>query len=295
MNQISDAFFGSITDNLNYANMCVLGWNWDQSSSYRNGAKQAPDFIRQATSKQLYNQYTIRGNDIIEKWQIFDGGNIELNGFTIKDAQQKVHQTIQNYNKYDMRFLFLGGDHLTTYFTVKSYILETQDSIGILYFDAHPDLYDIYGANKYSHACTLRRIIDECRIDTNLIYQIGIRSSTPEQDNYAKEQNITTFSTADIKTKGSREIAKEIKNKLPKKTNLYLSFDMDILDPAFAPGVGNPEPGGLSTFEVLELLQNLQAINIIASDIVELNPQYDPTAITAFTSAKIIQEMLEII
>ena len=291
-----NSFFGATTNNINFANLSVLGIPRDSASSFRDGARDAPQYIRYATSNTLYNPFTETGRNIQQTWQIFDIGDAPITELDPLESKKLVFKKIAKHNKYGMRFLFLGGDHLSTYFTFVS-LKKIQDlRMGLIYLDAHPDLYDNYNNDKYSHACVVKRIIDETNIEPKAIFQVGIRASTPEQQEYANNLGITTITTQDVFSSGAQAIAERIKAALPKKLDgVYLSIDMDVLDPAFAPGVGNPEPAGLTTRDVLLFLQALQGINFVAFDVVELCPKYDFSSISSFAAAKLIKEVLGVI
>ncbi|MFX0140930.1 MAG: arginase family protein, partial [Candidatus Hodarchaeota archaeon] len=162
-----------------------------------------------------------------------------------------------------------------------------------IYLDSHPDLYHDYEGDKYSHACVVRRIIEETDIKPSNIVQVGIRAPTPEQVEYADDQGITIISTREFQNKGAAEIGTEITNLFQQKVDfLYLSIDLDVLDPAYAPGLGNPQPGGISTREIIDLIHGLSDLPLSAIDMVEFCPKYDYSNITAFVAAKLIQESL---
>jgi len=293
---IAKPFFDLTTDNINYANLCVLGIPWDASSTYRKGSHQSPIILRSATSGALYNTYTETGVNLKDKWQIFDIGDANISNSKPISDRNKILEIIRKYNKYGMRFLFLGGDHLSTYFAFWSLKQLEEKKIGLIYLDAHPDLYDQYEGNKYSHACVVRRIVEDTHIDPEYIVQVGIRASTPEQTEYANSKGIKTITTKEFQSNTANGSAELVKSYLPKNLDaIYLSVDLDVLDPAYAPGVGNPQPGGLSTREVIDFIHGLQGLKISAFDITELCPTIDYSGITAFASSKIIQETLGII
>jgi len=162
----------------------------------------------------------------------------------------------------------------------------------LLYFDAHPDLYESYEGSRYSHATVVSRILDDGNLSSGNVCYVGIRASTREQDERIKDLGLTTYTTQDVYTKGCDAIASSIKSKLSDQP-VYLSIDLDCLDPAFAPGVGNPQPGGLSTRQLLEILHSISGLEIIASDIVECSPKLDSNArTTAHTSSILIKEIM---
>jgi agmatinase len=176
-----------------------------------------------------------------------------------------------------VRVLALGGDHATTYPVLKG-CAHRYPNLNILHLDAHPDLYNEFEGNPFSNACPFARIMEE-QLATRLV-QLGIRTMNSQQHRQAER-----FSVEYI----------EMKNWSPRmafhfEDPVYLSVDMDVLDPAFAPGVSHPEPGGLSTRELLGIIQGVTA-PIVGADIVELNPERDPQGITAMAAAKILKEI----
>ncbi|UCG03493.1 MAG: agmatinase [Candidatus Heimdallarchaeota archaeon] len=301
LEEIKSPFFGTTIDDLDEANLIVLGIPWDASSSYRKGSVAAPKIIRQATSGELYNPYTENNVNIRDKWLIFDAGDVEISSNDAMNSRKEVLTTLtQMYDaKENPRFLFLGGDHLITYFSFYSLTelgFFPGSKSGIIYLDAHPDLYYQYKGNIYSHACVLRRIIDQTKIYPKNIIQIGIRASTKEQREFAINAGIKTIYKNEFLKEEPREVANIIEeNFVGTVDHIYLSIDLDILDPAYAPGLGNPEPGGLTTRELVGFIQELANLPILTFDVVELSPAYDQSNITAFAAAKVIKETLGIL
>jgi agmatinase len=292
-------FFGATSYSLTDANLAVVGIPWDISSSYRLGSAKAPSKIRAATTGELYNPYTEKGLNIQHKWKIFDCGDVKISTKKESEVKELLFKTINPLSKEIKNFLFLGGDHLSTYFSVcaltkiKAF---SDKKIGILYLDSHPDLYNDYKGNPYSHACVLRRIIEESPINPEDICQVGIRAATPEQIDYGEKNGISMITTEKILNNGIKSISNEVMESFDNSVDIiYLSIDLDVLDPAFVPGVGNPEPGGLSTAQLIQIIKNIQPLPIFSFDIVELNPTYDYDQIGAFAAAKIIKETLGIL
>ncbi|MFX0051921.1 MAG: agmatinase [Candidatus Hodarchaeota archaeon] len=298
---VDDSFFGATVNHILEANFLVYGIPLDFSSSFRFGSTKGPESIRNATSNKLYNSYTEALIDIKEKWKIFDGGNIDINTLNPIEARKEVLKSLEQVldEKLFSRFLFLGGDHLLTYFVIHSLSklgIFNKKRVGILYLDAHPDLYKHYEENYYSHACVVRRILKDTSIAAQNIIQVGIRAPTPPQLEYAQKSKISIVTIKEFQELGPNETAKLVRTKFENKVDLiYLSIDLDVLDPAFAPGLGNPEPAGLIPREVIDFIQSLAGLPIYAFDIVELCPTYDQSMITAFVAAKLIKEVLGII
>jgi len=260
-------------------NLYILGVPWDKSSSYRLGAALGPDAIREATTGELYNSFTENLVNLAERYSYRDLGNVRAE--TFEGLVKEVEQIVARYYSGEL-FLFLGGDHAITYATFRAVKRAAGGELGLLYFDAHPDMYPEYYGNPYSHACTVRRLVEEGLVKGENVVQIGVRAPTKEQLEFAEEQGIKIVTASEVWLGKRIEVPFE---------RAYLSFDMDVLDPAFAPGVGNPEPGGLSTRELVEVIKGLN-VEVVAFDIVELNPNYDYKGITTFAAAKIIREVL---
>jgi len=256
------------------AKLCVLGIRWDGSSSYRRGSSKAPKFIREATSEEIYNSFSEGLVNLAEAWSYLDLGDIE--GESFEDIVSSVEERVSGIYR-GQKFLFLGGDHSITYATFRGLRRASGQEFGLIYFDAHPDCYEIYDGNPYSHACTVRRLVEEGYVKD--VVMVGIRAATKQQVEFAKERGIEIFSVDEVDEFG---VGME---------RAYVSFDIDVLDPAFAPGSSNPEPGGLSMRELIRAIKKLD-IDLVAFDIVEVNPEFDHSGITCFAAAKIIREML---
>ena len=294
-----DLFFGALTPNKNSANLTVLGVLWDHSSSFRKGSAEGPIYIRNATTSQLYNPFSENGFNIKSNWRIFDCGDVKINSNQPSDFIENIVTKIKPLHKQIQNYCFLGGDHLITYFSVsallKAYTLNPKE-VGLIYIDSHPDLYDKYDNNMYSHACVVRCLIEKTGFSPENICQLGIRASTPEQIKYIKEKNILVYTTKDLQEMPITTIISSITERFRNRVDkIYLSVDLDVLDPAFVPGIGNPEPGGLSTVELVRLIQNLYGLPITSFDLVEINPKYDLNNLTGFTAAKIMKEILAIL
>ncbi|ACS90123.1 MULTISPECIES: agmatinase [Thermococcus] len=260
-------------------NLYILGIPWDNSSSYRRGCDKGPEAIREATSEELYNSFNESLVNLAEHWRYKDLGDVKVENF--EELVERVDDLVKRHYTGEL-FLFLGGDHSITYATFRALKKVSQEEFGLIYFDAHPDLYPEYEGDKYSHACTVRRLVEEDLVKGKDVVQIGVRAPTKQQIEFAEEHGIKIISAS--------EIYRCQKVDVPFK-KAYLSFDMDVLDPAFAPGVGNPESGGLTTRELVEVIKSIKT-EVVAFDVVELNPSYDYKGITAFAAAKIVREIL---
>lgn len=257
----------------------VVGVPFDEFSSFLRGSAQAPPLIREAYHSDSANYFTehllnLKGS---QDWK--DEGDLELPSGV--EAISAIEKGIQGCLNTSDKILSLGGDHSITYPIVKA-VAQKFGKLTILHLDAHSDLYDEFEGNKFSHACPFARIMEE-NLATRLI-QVGIRTMNTHQSEQAKR-----FGVEIIEMKAWRN---DIRFQL--EGPVYISLDMDVIDPAFAPGVSHHEPGGFTSREIISLIQNLKG-NIVGADLVEYNPTRDESGITAMLAAKLFKELLSIL
>ena len=253
----------------------MVGIPFDAYSSFMRGSALAPAQIRNAWNGGAVNLCSESGIDLAVRSDFIDLGDMTIT--REPDAIESIEATIAELLNRNIRLISLGGDHAITYPILKSYSKQF-DRLDILHLDAHPDLYDSYDGNRYSHACPFARIMEE-KLVSRLV-QVGIRALNPHQKQQAERFG------AEIIDMQHLQKASAIRWKNP----VYLSIDLDVLDPAFAPGVSHHEPGGMSTRRLIELIQGLQ-VPIAGADIVEFNPKRDPAEITAMVAVKILKEV----
>jgi len=269
--------FGGAIKQTDKYDIAILGIPYDEKSSYLKGASLGPKAIREASTSEMINAWTELGVDLEEHIDIVDLGDLIPDGSESKIFEQIEEEVFRIINRGIILFI-LGGDHSITYPIVKAFSKKYK-ALDILHFDAHPDLYDELYGDPLSHACPFARILEKGLVK-NLV-QIGIRAKVGEHVEKAKKYNVKMIEMKDFKD----DIVLEFKNPL------YISFDLDSLDPAFAPGVSHHEPGGLTTRQVIKIIHNLRA-NIVGMDVVELNPKRDVTGITASAAVKVIMETM---
>ena len=259
-----------------YKDVSILGIPFDENSSFVRGTALAPPRIRQAFYSPSTNLFSENLTDLGSIPSLSDLGDLNFGEET--DAFSLIESTVHSALKQENRLLSLGGDHSITYPIIKAYS-STFEQLTIIQLDAHPDLYDEFDGNRFSHACPFARIMEE-DLAQHLI-QIGIRGMNAHQKEQAEQFKVETIDMLAWQGKPS------IKTKGP----IYLSLDMDVLDPAYAPGVSHPEGGGMSTREVIDIIQNLPG-PMVGADLVEYNPNHDPTGITDVAAAKLMKEIL---
>ena len=257
----------------------IFGVPFDSTHSYKPGCRFGPDAIRDAFNNIEIFQPEF-GVDL-EAEAISDLGNTR---HTVVAAEmlQMVKNVTSELKKQDKQIIILGGEHLIT---LGSFTCFPKDT-GYVVFDAHYDLRDQYADTKLSHAAYLRRIVEE-RGSENIVH-VGARAFVKEELAFLKEHNIATVSDKEIRNGNGPKLLKDITSTFDR---VYLSVDLDVLDPAFAPGVGNPEAVGISSRELYDLITTLQNKKIVAADVVELNPTYDNGS-TASMAAKMIATII---
>jgi agmatinase len=241
----------------------LFGIPFDSTHSYKPGCRFGPDVIRDA-----FNNIEIFMPEFgvdLEQVNIQDLGNLE-HTVVAQNMIDMVRKTTSELKDSSNQLIILGGEHSLTYGSYMSYPKDT----GYVVFDAHYDLRDEYAGTKLSHAAYLRRIIEE-RGSENIIH-VGARAYVKEELEFLTEHNVKTISDSDIRMGNGPKL---LQNMTEKFENLYVSIDLDVLDPAFAPGVGNPEAIGITSRELYDMIVSLQDKKIKAADIVELNPTFD--------------------
>jgi len=262
----------------------IVGIPFDGLLSARTGAAKAPERIR-FWSHHLtpFSEDRTRLKDI----RIADLGDIDItepaSDFNI--VRQRV-ATLPNVP------ILLGGDHSVTIPIFQGQRERHKDKrLGILWIDAHPDLCDEFNGSRLSHACVLRRGM-EFGIEPDDICMVGLRSWEDQEIDMIENSGVHVYTAADVAKRGMRKVADSVRNILDDCDALHISLDIDCLDPAFAPGTGIPEAGGLTTREVLTLLKTMQGLSLIGLDVVEVSPPIDPSEATVFAALRFIMEYI---
>jgi agmatinase len=253
----------------------LLGVPYDASSSYARGAADAPPIIRRALHSPAGNPWAERLVKAITPDQLDDIGDLVLP--ETGEARELITRAISDLSRGRRPFIALGGDHSITYPILKG-LRPQEPSLTVLQIDAHPDLYDQYEGDRFSHACPFARVMEEHLADR--LIQVGLRAMTAHGRDQARR-----FGVEQIDMRAWADGAR------PSTTGrVYVSIDLDGLDPAFAPGVSHREPGGLTVREVLTLLDTLGG-EVVGADIVEFNPRVDVGGLTAEVAAKFVKEL----
>lgn len=254
--------------------IALIGIPWDENSSFLRGTREAPPLIRAALFSEASELRSESGLDFPPEMMIDAGDVPALTGRAMMEA---IEHFIGDLLDRGLRPLSLGGDHAVTYPIIQA-IARKYRGLTILQFDAHSDLYDVFEGNRFSHACPFARIMEE-GLATRLV-QVGVRTLNPHQREQAARFGVEIVEMKDWRA------ARELAFAGP----VYLSFDLDALDPAFAPGVSHHEPGGFTTRQVVDLLLALKA-DVVGADLVEFNPRRDVGDLTANLAAKLAKEI----
>lgn len=260
------------------ARVVLLGCPFDGTASFRPGARFGPSAIRRASwGIETYSPYLDRD---LEGIKIHDLGDLELPHGEKPLALRLIRRTVQKILGEKKIPVLLGGDHLIT-LPVMEAMVRTYPDLHLLHLDAHTDLREAYLGEPLSHSTVMRRVSDLLR--PGRLFQIGPRSGTKEEFELGrKRSSILPFHERSI-----RKLAANLRGK-----PLYVSLDLDVIDPSLLPGVGTPEPGGFLFESFLSLLKKLSTLQVVGFDIVELTPDYDPTQISSVTAAVILREMI---
>lgn len=262
----------STIDKLSANDIALIGIPFDENSSYLQGPAKAPELIIESLESESANFFTENLTDLNEHPRVKWCGNASPKDYF--DIESPISEVLAN-NAIPFS---LGGDHSMAY-PIMQAMAQKYPNLHIIQFDAHGDLYDELDGNKHSHACPFARIMENGL--AKHLTQIGIRTMTQHQKEQADRFGVNVIEMKDW----SSDINMKFNGPV------YVTFDMDVLDPAFAPGVSHHEPGGLSTREAINMIQKLDA-NIIGCDVVEYNPDRDLNGVTSMVAAKIVKELL---
>jgi agmatinase len=266
----------------------ILGVPFDGATSFRKGASFAPSKIRELTLHVA--PFTEEGKTLAGL-RVHDYGDV-----SVDLDWQRYFKTVESRARLVLnhRFaLFLGGDHSVTIPLTRAFSKIVKGSFGMLHIDAHLDLADSFEGSRWSHACTQRRVLELPNIDPKHLAFVGIRSFMDDEMSFLNQQPQISLTTArDVHVRGIDDVAKVVVDQLRSVDAVYITLDIDCLDPAFAPGTGTLEAGGLSTRDVLDLLRTIfLALPVRAMDIVEVSPPLDHSDITSVAAIKMIYEV----
>ena len=278
-------------DQVARADIAVIGVPFDSGVSYRPGARFGPSAIREAS--RLLRPYH-PGLDVspFAAAQVVDGGDIAVNPFSIGEAVEAIDAAASRFVREGTRLVTLGGDHTIALPLLRSLYRE-HGPIALLHFDAHLDTWDTYFGEPYTHGTPFRRAVEEGILDTEAISHVGTRGPLYGKKDLEDDRRFGfgIVTSADVMRKGVDEIADALRRRIGDRP-LYVSVDIDVLDPAHAPGTGTPEAGGLTSRELLEILRGLSGCALVGADVVEVAPAYDHAQITSTAASHVAYDLV---
>ena len=270
---------------------CFVGIPLDTGASNRSGTRHGPRQIRaESCMLRPYNMAT--GSAPFDRLQVADIGDIAINTFNLKAAVDIIANAYSQILAHGAVPLTLGGDHTLTYPVLRA-VARQHGPVVLIHIDAHADTNDEMFGEKIAHGTPFRRAVEDELLITDKVFQIGLRGTgySPQDFDWGRQQGFQVFPAESCWHKSLIPMMNEIRSRIG-KSPVYLTFDIDSLDPAFAPGTGTVEIGGLSTWQALEIVRGCAGLNVVGGDLVEVSPPYDPSGNTALIGANLLYEML---
>ena len=271
--------------------VCFVGVPMDIGTSNRAGTRHGPRAIR-AESCMIRPYSMATGAAPFDRMQVADIGDVAINTFDLKKTIDIITAQYKDILCHDVVPLTLGGDHTLTYPVLRA-IADKHGPVALVHVDAHADTNEEMFGEKIAHGTPFRRAVEDKLLINNKVFQIGLRGTgyAPEDFSWGSDQGFTVIPAEECWHKSLAPLMSEIRDKIG-STPVYLSFDIDSLDPGFAPGTGTVEMGGLTNIQALEIVRGCAGFNLVGCDLVEVSPPYDPTGNTAMIGANLLYEML---
>ncbi len=271
-----------------------IGIPMDIGTSWRSGTRMGPKQVREQSAMiRPYNLQT--GAAPFDALQCADLGDVAINTFSLSDSIRIITETYAAHLKHDFIPMTLGGDHTLTLPVLRA-VAAKHGPVALVHVDAHADVNEDMFGERETHGTVFRRAYEEGIITADKVFQIGLRGTgyTADDFNEAAGWGFNQYLAPQLWHKSLTPLAADIKAKIGDQP-CYITYDIDSLDPAYAPGTGTPEIGGLTTPQAMELIRGLRGLTIVGCDLVEVSPPYDPSGNTALTGANIMFEMLSIL
>jgi agmatinase len=272
----------------------IIGIPFDTGSSFRTGSRFGPNGIRRISAMIKPNNGLL-GVNVFEQICGADLGDVPVIPGYIKETYKEIEKSITDILNNNAVPIALGGDHSITLGELRA-VAKKYGKVSLIHFDSHFDLCESVFGQPYNHGTPFRRAIEEGLIDPNHSIQIGMRGSSyyPDEFEMSEKLGFTVISGNRLHKMDAGELKKLIKDKVG-DNRAFCSFDIDFVDPAYAPGTGTPEVGGFTSFETLEYFRTIRDMNIIGMDVVEVAPEYDCSEITAYLAANLVYEYLSML
>jgi agmatinase len=274
--------------------VALMGIPYDGGTSYRTGARQGPRHVREQSSLIRPWNPVLKVHPF-ERLKVADCGDVDVVPISIEDTFAAIEQAMGRVVAAGAAPVCVGGDHSVTLPILRA-LARRHGPLGLVHFDAHPDTWDEYFGSKYFHGTTFRRAVEEGLVEPRRVIQVGIRGPLygPEDFDFHAQHGLEAIRIEDVKERGVAWVAERLRRLAGGP--VYCSFDIDALDPAYAPATGTPEVGGLTSWEALCLVRALAEVDLVAGDVVEVSPPYDgPGQITSLLAANLLFELLSVL
>ena len=269
----------------------IIGVPWDSGTTNRPGPRHGPRQLRDA-STMIRAQHPVSGIRPYEKLNCADLGDVSINPADIEDSMNRISSFYKSVIEKGIKPLTAGGDHLTSLPVLRA--IANKGSLGMIHFDSHTDLFHSYfDGTMFTHGTPFRRAVEENLLDPKRVIQIGIRGTQYDREDldFASAVGIRVVKIEEFFNRGIEDVMAEAREIVGEKET-YISYDIDFIDPAFAPGTGTPEVGGPNSYEALKVIRELTGVKIVGADMVEVSPPFDPSSNTAFLGVSVMFELL---
>lgn len=281
-------------DQVPKADIVVAGVPFDSGVSYRPGARFGPTHVRE--SSRLLRPYH-PGLDVspFEIAQVADAGDIAVNPFNIHEAIETIEAAAVELTADGTSLVTIGGDHTIALPLLRA-AAQRHGPVALVHFDAHLDTWDTYFGAEYTHGTPFRRAVEEGILDTEALSHVGTRGPLYGKKDLEDDRRFGfgIVTSADVYYQGVREVVDKLRQRLGDRP-VYVSIDIDVLDPAHAPGTGTPEAGGITSRELLEILRGFRGLNLIGADVVEVAPAYDHAEITGVSASHVAYDLVTLL
>jgi len=278
-----------------HCDIAILGIPFDSGTSYRPGARFGPQAIRQASRHLRTNYHPAYGTEPFKELQVADAGDISCNPFNIEEAVIQIQNAANELLENIGSIISIGGDHTIALPLLRA-VNKYHGPVALVHFDAHLDTWDTYFGAPYTHGTPFRRAAEEKLFLDHASIHIGIRGPLYSSEDLIidEELGFKVVHCDEFQKEGVQHVVKRIKERVGDNP-MYLSIDIDVLDPAHAPGTGTPEIAGISSRELLGVLRGLAGLNIISADVVEVSPAYDHAELTSLAAATTVFELINLL
>ena len=276
--------------------VAIIGVPFDAGTSYRPGARFGPQSVRQASRQLRTNYHPDYDVEPFKVQQVADAGDIACNPFDINEAIKQIENGADDLLSKAGSIVTIGGDHTIALPLLRSVNKKVGGPVALVHFDAHLDTWDTYFGAPYTHGTPFRRAREESLFLDDASMHIGIRGPLYSTDDLKNDRELgfKTIHCDEFQTQSIDQIVKRIKDRIGNNP-LYISIDIDVLDPAHAPGTGTPEVAGMTTREILNVLRGLAGSKLVSADVVEVAPAYDHAELTSTAAATIVYELVNLI